>query len=94
MRRRRTFRRRGDITREAVEAFRRGDHHALRVELRLKPWQWPTPSDVQDDETCGYPKGSGGALWWPECMELRRELKAMAAEFDRLAAPAKEATGP
>jgi hypothetical protein len=81
VRRRRTFRRNGRITRQAVEAFQRGDDEALRLELRLKPWEI-SPLSVEDDEPCCYPEGSAGALSWPECLALRRELKELASELD------------
>ena len=62
------------VTPEVLAAFRAGDHEALAVALRLKPWEI-NPLDIADDEPCPY-QHSIGATSWEQALELRRELKA------------------
>src|SRR5690606_29546318 len=65
-------------TAAAIEAFKAGDCAALHRALGLRPWQFPCPLGVADDEPCPYPKGTSGAEWWPELLALRQALKQAA----------------
>ena len=42
--------------------------------LRFKPWEWPFPWEIEDDEECPYARGSVGADWWPKAQAMRAKL--------------------
>jgi hypothetical protein len=70
------------ITQEAVDAFKAGDHRALRDALQLMPWEFPDPIDIDREEVPAYARGSGLIIgeWWPECWALRQELERLAGD--------------
>jgi hypothetical protein len=43
-----------------------------RAQLSLPPWKF-TPADV-DFGPCPYAPGTGGFLYWPEAVALRRKI--------------------
>lgn len=59
------------ITRDALEAFEKGDH-ALHRALGLKPWEI-SPLDATG--SCPYPASTAGAASWPQAVELRKLLE-------------------
>ena len=64
------------ITREAVEAYKAGDHERLHMALRIRPWE-PDPLQTDTPE----PPRNDGTVWaevWPEIYRLRLELEAAA----------------
>lgn len=71
VRRRKREARTGQVTPEAVAAFRAGDWLALHRALRLPPWQ-PSPLDAHGE--CPWPPGSAGEGSWGPSLALREVL--------------------
>jgi hypothetical protein len=44
--------------------------------IKLRPWEFPPPWEVEDGEKCPYPRNTAGGQWWPKLMALRASLKA------------------
>jgi hypothetical protein len=44
--------------------------------IKLRPWEFPPPWEVDDGEPCPYPPNTAGAAWWPKLLALRASLKA------------------
>jgi hypothetical protein len=51
--------------------------------LEFKPWEFPRPWEVGDNEPDPGPPGCAGSLWWPKLMALRAALKKELNERDR-----------
>jgi hypothetical protein len=44
--------------------------------ITFKPWEYPRPWEIEDDEPCPYgPPSSAGVTWWPKLLALRAALK-------------------
>lgn len=48
--------------------------------LKFRPWEFPPPWEVTDNEPCPYPHYTAGATWWAKLLALRAKLKAELAE--------------
>lgn len=73
----RTQRRATKITPAAVAAFEAGDDRALRRALKLRPWEWPTLADPQDDRSFFHHQE-----WRGRAQALYVELKALAPDAE------------
>ncbi|MPZ36603.1 MAG: hypothetical protein GEU95_00840 [Rhizobiales bacterium] len=41
----------------------------------FKPWEYPPPWAIADDEVCPWSDGAG-AMWWPKAKRLRAKIVA------------------
>lgn len=71
--------RRGQISADAIAAYRVGDCQALHRLLGLMPWE-ASPFHVDNrGDPSPWPEGSAGWISWPKAAALREQLEATLA---------------
>jgi hypothetical protein len=78
------------ITPEAIAAWKAGEWGDLQRALRLPPWH-ASPFDADGDCPTG---NTAGAATWPEAVQLRAQLYALAGDPGRDTSPTNSGTTP